>query len=178
MALAGLDARTLKPDDSIFCKGEFTLPGSSHKYRCWKRTGHGYVDLDHGVGASCDVYFYQVALKLGIDRIHDFLTRFGLGQPLGVDLPGEKGGLMPSREWKKRVRKEEWYLGETLNVGIGQGYTLVTPLQLAQITARMAMHGKGFRPHIVHAIQDPQTPNTHAGPPYPMPNHQRIDVHA
>lgn len=169
MALAGLDAGQLKPDDSIFCKGEFTLPGTSHKYRCWKREGHGWVDLDRGVVASCDVYFYNVALKLGIDRIHGFLAGFGLGRTLGVDLPGEKNGLIPSREWKKRVRKEEWYLGETLNIGIGQGYTLVTPLQLAQITARMAMHGRGFRPHIVHALQDPQTQKIVAVPPEPLP---------
>ncbi len=169
MALAGLDARQLKPSDSVFCKGAFTLPGSSHKYRCHKREGHGYVDMDRGVGVSCDVYFYNVALKLGIDRIHDFLTRFGLGKPLGVDLPGEKGGLMPSREWKKRVRKEDWYLGETLNIGIGQGYTLVTPLQLAQITARLALRGKGFRPHMVHAVQDPVTQKIVSIPPEPLP---------
>ncbi len=169
IALAGLEARQLKPEDRVFCKGEFTLPGSSHKYRCHKRQGHGWVDLDYGVGASCDIYFYNVALKLGIDRIHAFLSGLGLGKALGVDLPGEKGGLMPSREWKKRVRREDWYLGETLNVGIGQGYTLVTPLQLAQITARLALHGRGFRPRILHAVQDPQTQKTVVVPPEPLP---------
>ncbi len=168
MALAGLDARLINPADSVFCNGEFTLPGIRHKYRCQKREGHGWVDMNHGVVASCDVYFYNVALKLGIDRIHAFLSQFGLGRPLGVDLPGEKGGLMPSREWKKRVRKEDWYLGETLNIGIGQGYTLVTPLQLAQISARLALRGKGFRPHIVHAVQNRETQKSMIVPPEPL----------
>ena len=157
MALAGLEYGVVDPAHAEFCKGEMTLPGSTRKYRCHKRSGHGYVDLVRGVMLSCDVYFYQLALNLGIDHIHDALTQFGLGHATGVDLPLEKSGLLPSREWKRRVRKDNWYLGETLNIGIGQGYLTATPLQLAQMAARIAMRGAGFQPHIVHAVEDALT---------------------
>ena len=157
MALAALESNSKSPDEREFCTGEFALPGSERKYRCWRRRGHGWMDMESGVAQSCDVYFYSLALTLGIDRIHSFLTRFGLGGATGVDLPGEKTGLLPSREWKRRVRRESWYPGETLNIGIGQGSLTTTPLQLAQITARMAMRGAGFRPHMVHALEDPAT---------------------
>lgn len=169
MALAALEAGTKNPLEREFCSGEFTLPGAARKYRCWQRKGHGWLDMEGGVARSCDVYFYQLALTLGIDRIHAFLTRFGLGTATGLDLPGEKGGLLPSREWKKRVRRENWYPGETLNIGIGQGYLTTTPLQLAHITARMAMRGQGFRPHIVHAVQDAATGTVTAVAPEPLP---------
>jgi len=122
-----------------------------------------------GVTRSCDVYFYQLALNLGIDRIHAAMTGFGLGEPTGLDLPLEKGGLFPSREWKQRARRENWYPGETLNVGIGQGYTLVTPVQLAQMTARIAMRGGGFRPHVLRAVEDPITKTREDVVPEPLP---------
>lgn len=157
MALAGLEYGAVDPEHREFCRGEMTLPGSSRKYRCWKRTGHGWVDMATGVMRSCDVYFYQLAMSLGIDRIHAAMAGFGLGAPTGLDLPLEKGGLFPSREWKQRARKENWYPGETLNVGIGQGYTSVTPLQLAQMTARIAMRGGGYKPHVLQTIEDPIT---------------------
>lgn len=154
MALAALDANLKNPEEREFCTGEFTLPGSDRKYRCWQRKGHGWVDMNDAVQHSCDVYFYQLALTLGIDRISSFLGAFGVGTPTGIDLPVEKGGLLPSREWKRRVRKENWYPGETLNAGIGQGYLTMTPLQLATVTSRLAMRGGGFRPHLLHATQD------------------------
>ncbi|MBI3171957.1 MAG: penicillin-binding protein 2 [Hydrocarboniphaga effusa] len=169
MALAALDAGSKNPLEREFCTGEFTLPNSERKYRCWQRKGHGWVDMEAGVVHSCDVYFYQLSLSLGIDRIHSFLSGFGVGQPTGLDLPGEKSGLLPSREWKKRTRRENWYPGETLNIGIGQGYLTTTPLQLAQITARIAMRGGGFRPHLVHATQDAMTGNISAIAPEPLP---------
>lgn len=169
MALAGLDLRQLNANKSVFCKGSFSLPGVSRKYRCHKREGHGWVDLERAVAVSCDVYFYQAALEMGVDRIHDFLARFGLGRITGIDLPGEKSGLLPSTEWKRRVRKENWYAGETLSVGIGQGSFLVTPLQLAQITSRIALQGRGFRPHLVRAVQAPQGGGTVAVPPEALP---------
>lgn len=169
MALAALEANSKNPLEKEFCSGEFTLPGSARKYRCWERKGHGWMDMEAGVARSCDVYFYQLALTLGIDRIHAFLARFGLGTATGLDLPGEKGGLLPSREWKKRVRRENWYPGETLNIGIGQGYFTTTPLQLAHITARLAMRGQGFRPHIVHAVQDAASGTVTAVAPEPLP---------
>lgn len=154
MALAALEHGTLDPAQREFCKGEFQLPNSTRRYRCWKRTGHGWMDLVRGLMHSCDVYFYQLALNLGIDRIHESMSELGLGQPTGVDLPLERSGLMPSREWKSRTRREIWFPGETLNVGIGQGYMLVTPMQLAQMTARIAMRGQGYRPHILRATED------------------------
>ncbi len=157
MALAGLEYGVVDPGHSEFCRGEMTLPGSTRKYRCWKRSGHGWADMKAGVMRSCDIYFYQLALSLGIDRIHDAMIRFGLGTVTGLDLPQEKNGLFPSREWKQRVRKENWYPGETLNIGIGQGFTLVTPVQLAQMTARIAMRGGGFVPHLLATVEDPIT---------------------
>ncbi len=169
MALAALEANAKNPAEKEFCSGEFALAGSARRYRCWERKGHGWMDMEAGVARSCDVYFYQLALTLGIDRIHTFLTRFGLGTPTGLDLPGEKAGLLPSREWKKRVRSEAWYPGETLNIGIGQGYMTTTPLQLAHMTALLAMRGRGFRPHMVHATQDPATGADTPVAPQPLP---------
>ncbi len=169
MALAGLEYETLQSGHGEFCNGTMSLPHSTRKYRCWKRTGHGWLDMAGGVIQSCDIYFYQVAQALGIDRIHAFLGLFGLGRTTDVDLPLEKSGLLPSQEWKRRTRKEAWFPGETLNVGIGQGYLTTTPMQLAQITARMAMRGKGFRPRIVHATQDTLTGATTLVPSEPLP---------
>lgn len=157
MALAGLENDVIDASHREYCSGAMGLPNSSRKYRCWKRQGHGSLDMMGGIMRSCDIYFYQLAMTLGIDRIHDFLGDFGLGAPTQVDLPLEKGALLPSREWKRRVRREAWYPGETLNIGIGQGYLTVTPMQLAQATARMSMRGGGFKPHIVRAEQDPIT---------------------
>lgn len=178
MALAGLEYEALTPGHTEYCSGQMSLPGSSRKYRCWKRQGHGTLNLVGGVARSCDVYFYQLANTLGVDRIHTFLSQFGLGRATEVDLPLEKGGILPSREWKRRVRNEPWYPGETLNIGIGQGYMAVTPLQLAQISARMAMRGAGFKPHLVRAEQDPTTLETHEIPVEPLPpilNRHRAD---
>ncbi|HZP13244.1 MAG TPA: penicillin-binding protein 2 [Nevskiaceae bacterium] len=157
MALAALEYNVRSPADTVYCPGFIMLPGNSHKYRCWKRHGHGTVDMDHAVAQSCDVYFYRAAQDLGIDHIGEFLAQFGLGKPTGIDIPNEKGGLLPTKEWKERARKEVWYPGETLSVGIGQGYLVLTPLQLAQATARMAARGHGAQPHLVHAIEDPVT---------------------
>ncbi|MES0872986.1 penicillin-binding protein 2 [Sinimarinibacterium thermocellulolyticum] len=169
MALAGLEYGVTDPSHREFCGGQMSLPGSSRKYRCWKRSGHGWVDMALGVMRSCDIYFYQLAMNLGIDRIHAAMTGFGLGAPTGLDVPLEKGGLFPSREWKQRVRRESWYPGETLNVGIGQGYTLTTPVQLAQMTARIAMRGGGFKPHVLRAIEDPITRERTTIEPEPLP---------
>lgn len=157
MAITGLEYSVIEPAHGEYCKGEYSLPGSSRRYRCWKRKGHGWMNMVQGVAHSCDVYFYELANRLGIDRIHAGLSEFGLGSQTGVDLPLEKGGLMPSREWKRLRRKEAWYPGETLSVGIGQGYMIATPLQLAQMTARIAMRGGGFKPHVVSATEDPLT---------------------
>lgn len=153
MALAALEHGTVNPSNREFCGGAIQLPGSTRLFRCWRRRGHGWMDMLAGVMHSCDVYFYQLAIGLGIDRMHDSMVRFGLGQITGIDLPLESRGLMPSRQWKRETRNEPWFPGETLNIGIGQGYTLTTPLQLAQMTARIAMRGGGATPHLLREIR-------------------------
>lgn len=169
MALAGLEHDVLHVGHAEYCSGQMRLPNSTRKYRCWKREGHGWMNMAAAVIQSCDIYFYQLAQNLGVDRIHSFLDSFGLGHPTDIDLPLEKTGLLPSREWKQRTRREPWYPGETLNIGIGQGYMTTTPMQLAQITARMAMRGRGFKPHIVLATQDALTGVRTPVTPEPLP---------
>ena len=157
IALGGLHYGQVTPATRVFCSGTFYLPNSDRKFRCHKRRGHGSVDMLTAIAKSCDIYFYQLALNLTIDRFDAAMGAFGFGEPTGIDIPNEKGGLLPTREWKRRVRRENWLPGETINVGIGQGFLTVTPLQMAQATARMAMRGNGFRPHFVHASEDQLT---------------------
>jgi len=155
MGLAGLAMGAIEAEHSVFCPGFFQLPGVAHKYRDWRHQGHGTIALHDAIIQSCDVYFYRLALSLGIDRIGDFLSRFGLGSNTGIDVLEEKAGLLPSREWKRRARKQDWYQGETLITGIGQGYLLTTPLQLASATATLAMRGQRYAPRLLRATQDP-----------------------
>jgi len=152
MALAGLELGQISKEDKIYCPGFYRLKGKDHKYRDWKKWGHGKTDMHKAVVESCDVYFYDLAYRLGIDKMHHFLTLFGFGQRSGIDVPGERSGLVPSREWKRRVKGQVWFPGETLIAGIGQGYMLVTPLQLASATATFANSGNRFKPQLVHAI--------------------------
>ena len=151
VALAGLENGWRKNTD-ILCPGYYRLKGSSHRYRCWKRAGHGNTSLLKSIMQSCDVYYYQLANFLGIDKLHDFLGRFGLGERTGIDLQGEPSGLMPSREWKKRARGAPWYPGETVITGIGQGYMLTTPLQLAVMTSTLANRGSRIEPRLVDKL--------------------------
>jgi penicillin-binding protein 2 len=144
-------------DQRFFCPGWFSLPNSRHRYRCWKKSGHGWLNLKGAIEQSCDVYFYRLATQLGIDRMHKHMTAFGFGRRSGVDLDDEPEGLMPSREWKEQARGEVWYPGETVIAGIGQGYTLVTPLQLAVATATLANRGQPVRPRFLRAVEDAQT---------------------
>lgn len=155
MGLAGLDNGKISSEDTTYCPGFYSLKGSKHRYRDWKHTGHGSTNLAKAIAESCDVYFYDLALTLGIDHMHSFLSQFGFGQKTGIDIPGELAALLPSRQWKQKARKQIWYPGETLIVGIGQGYTLATPLQLASATATMATRGNHMRPRVVKAIQEP-----------------------
>lgn len=148
--LAGLSNQR-SPNRPLRCPGWFSLKGSSHRYRCWNRAGHGHVNMHSAIVQSCDVYFYQLAHSLGIDTLHEFMTEFGLGVATGIDLQYEPSGLMPSRDWKRNARGQPWYPGETVITGIGQGYMLVTPLQLATVTATLANRGKRIRPRIVAA---------------------------
>lgn len=157
MALAGLETDSIDPEKKVWCPGYITLPGSEHHYRDWKRSGHGWVDMREAIYRSSDVYFYKLALKLGIDNIHRYGAMFGLGQPTGVDLPRENSGIMPSRAWKHGSRNLPWYPGETLNTVIGQGFMTATPIQLAQMTSLIAERGNSFKPHVLRAWRDPST---------------------
>ncbi len=150
IGLAGLEYNVTEFRHKLFCPGFYQLPKLKHKYRDWKKWGHGVVDLDIAITQSCDVYFYDLARTLGIDRIHSFLQKFGFGEKTGIDLVGEKSGLLPSRKWKRRYRSLPWYPGETLITGIGQGFTQVTPLQLARATATLANKGKVVTPYLAH----------------------------
>ncbi|MEW8219130.1 MAG: penicillin-binding protein 2 [Candidatus Thiodiazotropha taylori] len=155
IGLAGLEYDVVGFYQETYCPGYYQLPGKDHKYRDWKKWGHGKVDMATGIIESCDVYYYELARTLGIDRLYEFLTGFGFGIPSRVDLDGELSGLMPSREWKQSKRREPWYPGETLIVGIGQGYFLATPLQLASATATLANRGHRIRPRVVATIEGP-----------------------
>ena len=168
VALAGLASGVTTSRRATYCSGAFSLPGHSHRFRCWRRGGHGALNLEQALVQSCDVYFYDLANRMGIDRLSGFLSDFGFGALTGIDVSGELGGLMPTREWKQRVRKQAWYPGETLIVGIGQGSFLATPLQLAVATAAVANHGKVIRPQVARAAQ---APGASAAEQLPMVSH-------
>ncbi|MBT3206107.1 MAG: penicillin-binding protein 2 [Gammaproteobacteria bacterium] len=153
--LAGLEYSVVGHKQTTFCGGYYLLPNEDRKYRDWKKTGHGKTDLDKAITQSCDVYFYSLAYSLGIDRMSEFMKQFGFGSRTGIDSTGEKPGLMPSREWKRRARGMPWFPGETLITGIGQGALLVTPLQLASGTGALALKGTRFKPHLVKKISYP-----------------------
>ena len=157
MALAGLELNKRSPQYTIYDPGYFTLPGSTHRYRDWKAGGHGSVDLHKSLVVSCDTYYYGLANELGIDNIHSFISQFGLGSKTGIDIEGEAAGILPSQEWKQNRYREKWYAGDTVSVGVGQGYDLVTPLQLAYAITILANNGIAFRPHLVRDIQDGKT---------------------
>lgn len=153
IALAGLENGVVTEHSKTFCPGWYTLPGKDHRYRCWKKHGHGKVDLLKAVSQSCDVYFYDLAHTLGIDRIHSFLDLFGFGHRTGVDIPSESSGLSPSSQWKHDSRNQAWYPGETLISGIGQGFNQMTPIQLAHATATLAMRGVNVSPQVARATR-------------------------
>ena len=153
VAIAGLDSGVINAASRVFDPGFYQLPNYDHKYRNWNRTGDGWVDLDTAIMRSNDTYFYDLAHKLGIDRLGDYMARFGIGQKVSLDMFEESPGLMPSREWKRATRRQAWFPGETLILGIGQGYMQATPLQLAQATALIANKGKWNRPRLARTIE-------------------------
>ena len=156
LGLAAMHLNALDPHDPAYCGGHFSLPGQTHRYRDWRREGHGLMDLHQAVVESCDVYFYRLAVVMGIDAIDSSLRVFGFGDRTGIDIGGENRGVVPSREWKRRnfSRREDqtWFPGETVIAGIGQGYTTATPLQLAHATA-VLVSGARFKPRMVVATQ-------------------------
>jgi penicillin-binding protein 2 len=173
MALAGLEYEAVSPEDTVLCRGRFSLPNSRHRFRDWKREGHGTVDMHNAVMQSCDVYFYRLANTLGIERVHAAMSRMGFGAPTGIDIGGERGGIMPSPDWKRSAFKQReqqvWFPGETVILGIGQGYWAATPLQLAKATALLATRGQHFKPRLVRALVDPVTGEVTERPPQPLP---------
>jgi penicillin-binding protein 2 len=173
VALAALEYGIQKPEETEFCRGYFQLPGDSHRYRDWKKGGHGTVNMHSAIAQSCDVYFYGLAQRLGIDRMHDFLAKFGLGAETGIDIGGERTALLPSRDWKKKAFKRKdlqvWFPGETVIAGIGQGYMLATPLQLAHVAATISMRGKRYAPRLVTRIRDARTGEIKDLPPRELP---------
>jgi penicillin-binding protein 2 len=169
MALAGLYYKAIDPHDHKYCGGIYRIPGSSFPYREGRTGRHGAVDLETAIAKSCDVYFYGLAYTLNVDRISAFLKPFGFGQLTGIDIPGERPGILPSQEWKKGYFKQPqdrvWFPGETVSFGIGQGYMVVTPLQLANHLAIVANGGHSFKPRLVSAIRDSKTGTVRRLPP-------------
>jgi penicillin-binding protein 2 len=158
LALAALESGATNLTRKTICRGYFTLPDSTHRYRDWKPQGHGEMDLHDALTQSCDVYFYEISGDIGIDRMHYYLDQFGLGHATGIDISGEHPGLVPSREWKRNNFRDpadkRWYNGETVIASIGQGYMLATPLQLASAAASLATRGIRYEPHLVAAIEN------------------------
>jgi len=154
VGLAGLETGSIHYHDNIYCPGHFKLPNHSHKYRDWKKTGHGAMDLKGAITQSCDVYYYKLASDMGVDSLSKYLEQFGFGEKTGIDLIGEASGILPSRDWKRAARNQPWYAGETVIMGIGQGYFLTSPLQLATATAAFANNGDRLTPRLVKYTSD------------------------
>ncbi len=159
VALAAVEAGIATPSYRVNCPGVFVFGG--HEFHCWRPHGHGTLDLEGGIKNSCDVFFYQTAHRVGIDAIEQAARKLGLGKVTGIELPGEHSGLVPSREWKQKTYKQPWQQGDTLSVGIGQGYVTVTPLQLVQQAARLAS-GKQVVPRLVHSVGGKAVPRPEA----------------
>ena len=151
-AAAALEAGLITPETTFTCTGGLLL--GDRTFRCWRKGGHGKVDLHRALVGSCDVYFYELGLRLGVDRLAEYSRAFGLGRPTGVCLAGEKPGLVPTRAWKKKRFGDRWHKGETLSVVIGQGYNLATPIQMALVTAAISNGGRVFIPQLVKKITD------------------------
>ena len=149
VALAALEAGIIGPEETFFCNGGLNL--GRHRFHCWKRGGHGWMDCRGALKESCDVFFYETARKVGVDRISAMANRLGLGVEHGLPVTAERGGLMPTKAWKRAMRGEPWQVGDTFNTGIGQGFTLATPLQLAVMTARIAS-GRAVSPRLIRAV--------------------------
>jgi penicillin-binding protein 2 len=171
MALMALQLGKRTPEYTISDPGFFTLAGVARPFRDWKAGGHGAVNLHRSVVVSCDTYYYGLAADMDIDQQHAFLSQLGFGSPSGIDIDGEKSGLLPSREWKKkrfkRPDEQRWYVGDSVSVGIGQGYFLATPLQLAYASAILANDGVAYRPHIVSRVIDARTGEARQVEPQP-----------
>lgn len=162
--LGGIHYNLVNWSTQIYDPGYFHLPGDSHRFRDWKKTGHGTVDLNKAITWSCDTFFYVLAYRMGIDNMHDWMTQFGFGERTGIDLPNESSGLYPSPKWKMQKRNSKWLPGETISVSIGQGAFTATPIQLALATAITANHGHHLTPHVLRESKGPQPYHVHNAP--------------
>ncbi|MBY4890049.1 penicillin-binding protein 2 [Pantoea sp. DY-15] len=153
MAMSALLTKVITPSFTLFGAPTWTLPGTDRKYRDWKKTGHGMLDVTKAIEESADSFFYQVAFMMGIDRIHTMLSQFGYGKSTGIDLNEEYAGLLPSREWKQKVHKKMWYQGDTVSVGIGQGYWVATPIQMVKALVALLNNGRVINPHLLEKSQ-------------------------
>ncbi len=153
-AIGALDYGLRSTLEESWCQGWYSLKGSTHRYRDWKKQGHGHMTLGNAIAQSCDVYFYALAHEMGIERMHEVLDKFGFGKKVNIDIIGETAGLNPSREWKRKTQGQAWFPGETLIVGIGQGSSLVTPIHLAVATAAIANRGRLVKPHLFASARD------------------------
>ena len=153
IGLAGLEMGVIGIRETVFSSGEFYLEGHDRPFHDWKDGGHGWVDIRRALEESVNTYFYKLAMGLGIDRIHSYLDQFGFGTPTGIDLPGESAGLLPSRDWKRGRYGEPWYPGETVISGIGQGFNVVTPIQLANAMVTLVNGGRRMSPKLLYAIK-------------------------
>lgn len=172
-ALAALETGVVTAHDTRYCRGIWSSPGYGRPRRDWKPGGHGTVDMRRAIATSCDPYFYDIARLMGIDRMAGFLAQFGLGKPTGIDIEGERSGILPSTEWKKRAYKrpefQVWFPGDTISVGVGQGQMQVTPLQLAHSIATLAARGRRYKPRLVRAIRNVETGQVKELPPVALP---------
>lgn len=179
LALAALEYGVVTPHDTRYCRGMWSSPGYGRARRDWKPAGHGTVDMQRALATSCDVYFFDVARLMGIDRMAAYMSQFGIGSVTGIDIEGERVGILPSTEWKKRAYKrpelQVWFPGDTISVGIGQGQLLVTPLQLAHAIATLSAHGTRYRPRMVRAIRDVHTGKVRELPPVALAKAKTAD---
>jgi penicillin-binding protein 2 len=152
LAVAGLDSGATTRDKTIWDPGYFRLQSGGRPWRDWKRGGHGWVDLKDSVAQSCDIYFYEMAVEMGVDTMHDYLSKFGFGEDATLDVSGALSGIVPSRDWKRAVHNEPWYPGDSVNLGIGQGFMLATPLQLATATSVIANRGTWSEPRLLKGV--------------------------
>jgi penicillin-binding protein 2 len=176
-ALAGLEEGVIRPDETLKCAGG--LKYGSRFFKCWNKGGHGAISVVRAIAESCDTFFYQVGLRLGVDRIAKYANMFGLGLKTGIDLEGEKSGTIPTAEWKKRLFHQDWQPGENISIAVGQGYDTVTPLQNAIMVAEMAT-GKRVVPHLLKAVEDddglaPREPVPGEGDPLPV-SQKNLDI--
>ncbi len=173
-AMAALETGVVTSHDTRYCRGMWSAPGYGRARRDWERRGHGTVDMRKAIATSCDVYFFDIARLMGIDRMASFVSQFGLGAPTGIDIEGERVGILPSTEWKKKAYVKNkalqvWFPGDTISVGIGQGQMLVTPVQLANAIAAVAARGQRYKPRLVRAIRDVTTGKVRELPPVKLP---------